>query len=102
MSKIILVVAVAVAVVAFFVLALSLTLIFKGRHLEMDVGSNREMRKRGIKCASQQIREEERALRAARNPKGGAVLPEECSEGGCASCTIEVCHPDGSSGKENK
>ncbi len=100
MSQIVLVVIVAVAVVAFFVLALSLTLIFKGRHLEMDVGSNREMRKRGIKCASQQIREEERALRAAR--KEGSVSPEECSEGGCATCTIEVCHPDGSSGKENK
>ena len=54
---------IAVGVVAFFVVGMSLTIIFKGHYMESEIGENRHMKARGIRCASQQLREEEAALR---------------------------------------
>lgn len=59
MSATLITVLIAIVAVALFVLGLSITLIRKGRNIESDVGSNREMRRRGIECASAQIRREE-------------------------------------------
>lgn len=73
----------AVIGVGLFVLGLSITLIRKGRNLESDVGSNREMRRRGIECASAQIRREE-AERLGRS----AYLPGLC-DGSCGTCAAE-------------
>lgn len=62
-------------------IGLSLTLIFKGHNLESEVGDNRHMKKMGIKCTSQQLREEERALRGE---DCGSLT--DCSPDGCGSC----------------
>lgn len=86
MSTVWLIAAVAVAVVGFFVIGLSLTIIFKGHNIESEIGENNNMKKLGIKCAAQQIREEEREL------IGGEACgdPLECSPDGCSSCGIAV------------
>ena len=72
MSNLLIIIAVAVVAVGLFVLGLSITLIRKGHDLESDVGSNREMRRRGIECASAQIRREE-AERLGRTCRAGAT-----------------------------
>ena len=74
---------IAVCAVAFFMLGLSITLIRKGRNLQSDVGSNDEMRKRGIECASAQIRREEAALRGK-----NAEINLPCGEPECSDCGI--------------
>ena len=57
MSTILTVVLIAVGAVGFFVLAMSITLIFKGHHIDSEISTNRHMQERGIKCAMQQERE---------------------------------------------
>ena len=54
---------IAVGVVAFFVVGMSLTIIFKGHYMDSEIGENRHMKKRGIRCAAQQMRAEEENLR---------------------------------------
>lgn len=83
MSTTLITVLIAVAAVALFVLGLSITLIRKGRNLESDVGSNREMRRRGIECASAQIRREE-----AERLGGKSRFPADC-DGACGSCSTQ-------------
>ena len=51
MSHTLLVILIAIAVVAFFALAMSLTLIFKGHHIESEISTNPNMQRLGIKCA---------------------------------------------------
>ena len=82
MSNLLIITLIAIAAVGLFVLGLSITLIRKGHDLESDVGSNREMR-RGIECASAQIRREE-AERLGRK----FDLPGGC-DGVCGSCAGE-------------
>ena len=77
---------IAVGVVAFFVVGMSLTIIFKGHYMESEIGENRHMKARGIRCASQQLREEEAALRGDSSADDGA-----CSGGSCSSCTVVSC-----------
>lgn len=86
MSATLVTILIAVVAVALFVLGLSITLIRKGRNLESDVGSNREMRRRGIECASAQIRREE-----AERLGNKSYLPTDC-DGSCGSCgTQDEC-----------
>ncbi|MBQ5647623.1 MAG: hypothetical protein IIV16_00695 [Alistipes sp.] len=73
------VIIVAVVAVAFFVLAMSLTLIFKGHHIESEISTNKNMQALGIKCAVQETREDMAAESCDDNP---------CS-GNCAGCDIE-------------
>jgi len=40
-----------VGAVLFFVVGMSLTLIFKGHHIDGEISTNRHMRERGITCA---------------------------------------------------
>ena len=43
-----------VGAVALFMIGLSITLMVKGHHIESEIETNREMRKRGIRCAREQ------------------------------------------------
>lgn len=80
MSSFLLIIIIAIAAIALFMLGLSLTLIFKGHNLQSEIGENDEMKKRGIKCTSQQIIEDEAALR-------GVPLDDiSICAGSCSSC----------------
>ena len=57
MCTILIVIAIAVGLVAFFVLGMSLTLIFKGHNIQSEISENENMRARGIKCVIQETRE---------------------------------------------
>ncbi len=78
---------IAVGAVGLFVLALSITRIRKGHDLESDVGSNREMRRRGIECTQAEIRREEAARRKSRG------LPPLADAGDCNACGAPGCAP---------
>lgn len=74
----------AIIAVAFLGVGLSLTLIFKGHNIESEISDNSEMKKRGIKCASQQMRDQEKK-------NGGDATSGAC----CPSCSVDVlknCH----------
>lgn len=79
MGSILLVILVAIGAVALFVLAMSLTLIFKGHHIDSEISTNKDMQRLGIKCAVQETREDMAAENCDDNP---------CS-GNCAGCDIE-------------
>ena len=79
MGEIVVVIVVAVAAVAFFVLAMSLTLMFKGHHIDSEISTNKNMQKLGIKCAVQETREDMAAESCDDSP---------CS-GNCAGCDVE-------------
>ena len=86
MSSNTLVFLIAAAAVAFFVLGLSLTIIFKGHYMKSEIGDNEHMKARGIDCASRQIRREEAALRGRTAASAGG-----CSADGCSSCSAARC-----------
>lgn len=78
------VIGIAVVAVGFFVLGMSLTLIFKGHHIDSEISTNKHMQERGIKCAVQETREMD----------GTAACSEEASplqgcSGNCGACDIE-------------
>ena len=79
MKSVLVVVLVAVVAVGFFVLAMSLTLIFKGRHIDSEISTNKDMQRLGIKCAVQETREDMAAESCDDSP---------CS-GNCAGCDVE-------------
>ena len=79
MSTIVTVILIAAGAVGFFVLAMSLTLIFKGHHIDSEISTNKDMQRLGIKCAVQETREDMAAENCDDNP---------CS-GNCAGCDIE-------------
>ena len=79
MSSVVTVILIAVGAVGFFVLAMSLTLIFKGHHIDSEISTNKNMQKLGIKCAVQETREDMAAENCDDSP---------CS-GNCAGCDIE-------------
>lgn len=81
MSQFLTIVLIAAFVVALFMLGLSITLIRKGHHIKSEISENENMRKLGIKCAAQQMREEEAALR------GDPFSAGDCSAG-CGDCRI--------------
>ena len=70
----------AVGAVAFFGIALSITLMVKGHHIESEISTNPNMKKLGIKCAVQETRED--------------MTAENCDDdsvctGNCAGCDID-------------
>jgi hypothetical protein len=77
-----LIVLIAVGAVALLVLGYSITYFFKGRHMQTDVGDNDHMRELGLKCTSQQIREDEAKLRGI--PR--SEIPGACSGMDCDNC----------------
>ena len=82
MSNWIIVILCAVAAVALFVAGMSLTLMLKGHHIDSEISTNKEMQRRGIKCAVQETRE--------------AMQQADCSDtsgfcsGNCAGCDVEL------------
>ena len=80
-SAIYLLICAAVAAVALFVAGMSLTLMLKGHHIDSEISTNKEMQRRGIKCAVQETRE--------------AMQQADCSDtsglcsGNCAGCDVE-------------
>ena len=70
----------ALVLVASCVFGMCFNIIFRkdGHFPETEIENNREMRKRGIKCA----KEEEIRLWGPKNEDG----TPKCDEGGCASC----------------
>lgn len=80
MNNILAVILFAIGAVAFFGLALSITLIRKGHHIESEISTNPNMKKLGIKCAVQETRED--------------IAAESCEDdtictGNCAGCDID-------------
>lgn len=73
-----------VAAVALFVAGMSLTLILKGRHIDSEISTNKNMQRLGIKCAVQETRE---ADGTADCSGSGTELPG-CT-GNCGGCDIE-------------
>ncbi len=73
------VILIAIGAVGFFILAMSLTLVFKGHHIESEISTNKDMQRLGIKCAVQETRED--------------MAAEDCTtdicSGNCAGCDIE-------------
>ena len=54
MSSTLIVILLAIFFVAFFVLGMSLTLIFKGHNIDSEISTNKHMKERGITCAVQE------------------------------------------------
>ena len=75
------------ALIAFCVFGLCFNIIFRkdGKFPETEIENNKEMRKRGIKCA----KEEEITLWGKKDKDGNPVA---CDEGGCGSCSNLDCH----------
>ena len=57
MADWLLIILISVAAIGFFVAGLSLTLIFKGHHIDSEISTNKDMQRMGIKCAVQETRE---------------------------------------------
>lgn len=89
MSPTLLIFIVAIAAVALFFIGYSITYFFKGRHMQTEVGENDDMKRIGIKCASQTIREEEANLRGVSVSEIDGI----CSASDCESCIAE-CKPE--------
>ena len=58
MSPLLITILIAIGVVGFFVLAMSLTYLIKGHHIQSEISTNPNMQKMGIKCAVQETRED--------------------------------------------
>lgn len=82
MPPFLLVVVIAAGAVALLAAGYSITYFFRGRHMQTDVGDNDEMKKRGLKCTSQQIREDEAALRGV----DVSQIEGNCSAADCRDC----------------
>ncbi len=83
MSATIVVILISVGVVAFFMLALSLTQIFKGHPIQSEISTNPNMKARGIKCAMQQEREAQLEAMGEEGCETNANCNGEC--GACAA-----------------
>lgn len=68
-----------VVFVGLFALGMSLTLIFKGHHIESEISTNPNMRRLGIKCVVEEARE------AAGN--GCSAQGDAPCSGSCGDCT---------------
>jgi len=69
--------------VGLFVVGMSLTLIFKGHHIDSEISTNKNMQRLGIKCAVQETREADGSADCA-----DRSTPAGCS-GNCSACDIE-------------
>ncbi len=82
MSTTILVIIISIVTFGLFALAMSITLIVKGKNIESEIEENQHMKDLGITCARQQIEKEERMLRGESDCD---ITP--CHSGGCGSCS---------------
>ncbi len=79
----ILTITIAVIFTSLLILGLSITLIRKGHNIQSEVGENDEMKKRGLKCATAEILDEERAL--------GLLPQEDCDKDIACSHSCTTC-----------
>lgn len=79
---------IAAGAIAIFIVAMSLTLLFKGHHIKSEIGDNEAMRKRGIKC----VLHEERDLYGGDQEGCGCGAPKDCGEPSCSSRSQEDKH----------
>ena len=77
-----LVVGIAIVAVGLFVLGMSLTLMIKGHHIESEISTNKEMQRRGIKCAVQESRE-------AQTHADDCASQDPLCSGNCAGCDVD-------------
>lgn len=80
---------IAIGAVALFVLGLSLTQIFKGHPIDSEIGTNRHMRQRGIRCTAGEFMREESKRSEGTNPtETGCVVcnPETNGTADCCTC----------------
>ena len=82
MSTVLLVIGISIVAFGLFALAMSITLIVKGKNIESEIGDNPNMKNLGITCARHQLEEEERVLRGE---SGCDVTP--CHPQGCGTCS---------------
>ena len=84
MADWLLIILISVGAIAFFVVGLSLTLIFKGHHIDSEISTNKDMQRMGIKCAVQETRE----MDGTASCSEGASPLQGCS-GSCGACDID-------------
>ncbi len=79
MANWLIVIIISILFVGLFVLGMSLTLIFKGRNIDSEISTNKHMKDRGIRCAVQDTRSDDRDV--------------DCADVGChsncAACDVE-------------
>ena len=80
MSTFLVTMLIAIAAMGFFALAMSLTYLFKGHHIESEISTNKNMQSMGIKCAVQETRED--------MGLNDCDTDSICS-GNCAGCDID-------------
>lgn len=83
MNSLILTIIIAIFAVGFMVFALLITYLRKGHHIEGEIGDNPHMKKRGIKCTSRTIMEEERAI------FGDKIDMSKSCSGSCGDCVTD-------------
>ena len=76
------------------VVGYSVTYFFRGRHVQSEVGENDHMKAMGIKCTSQQIREDEADLRGVPVSEIQGI----CSNADCNDCSALCDATEKSSG----
>ena len=79
MSNLWIVILVSVLCVAFFVVGMSITIIFKGHFIDSEIATNKNMQRLGIKCAVQESRED----------SGQTDCVTAGCSGNCSACDIE-------------
>lgn len=84
MSNTLIVIGIAILAVGLFVLGMSLTLIFKGHHIDSEISTNKDMQRLGIKCAVQETREMDGTAACSEE-----VSPLQGCSGNCGACDIE-------------
>ena len=80
MSSLLITIIAAIIVVGFFALAMSLTYLLKGHHIQSEISTNPNMQKMGIKCAVQETRKDMGLT--------DCETDNICS-GNCAGCDID-------------
>ena len=74
----------AIGFVGFFVLGMSLTLIFKGHNIDSEISTNKDMQRLGIKCAVHETREDDgTSICSTTHSTAGC-------HGNCSACDIEL------------
>lgn len=88
-TTIIITIVAAIVAVGLFMLGMSLTQIIKGHPIQSEIADNPNMQKLGIKCAAQQMREEERALYG-----GDSCDSVACTTHNCSTCGATHSKPE--------
>lgn len=83
MANWLIIIGISIAALGFFVLAMSLTLLIKGHHIDSEISTNKDMKRLGIQCAVHETRRDDGTSACS-----GNTAAIGCS-GNCAGCDIE-------------